>query len=133
MKLSTCLLWAMAGSLAAAQKAGIRSHLALACWNTALKWDFECAAKENAVPCLCTNEPFLGTVLACIREKLKTSLQSTTHINTFKTIVNITAKSCFLLASLTIFIIIRDHTLFHQNRLLNSPRIRVVICKPRQH
>lgn len=71
MKLSTCLLWAMAGSLAAAQKAGIRSHLALACWNTALKWDFECAAKENAVPCLCTNEPFLGTVLACIREKIE--------------------------------------------------------------
>lgn len=57
--------------LAAAQKAGIRSHLALACWNSALKWSFECSAGGNTVPCLCKNEPFLGTVISCVRVRVQ--------------------------------------------------------------
>lgn len=60
---------ALLTSVANAQKVGVRSQEALACWNAALKWDFGCDISENA--CLCSNQPFLGTILTCARARME--------------------------------------------------------------
>lgn len=63
------ILILLASSHVFAQKVGVQSSDGLACWNAALKWDFGC--KSTQVPCLCSNIPFLGTVLSCIRERME--------------------------------------------------------------
>lgn len=50
------------------QKVGIRSSHAMACWLASQKWNFGC---EKNVECLCRNNPFLGSVLDCVRDRLE--------------------------------------------------------------
>ena len=53
------------------QKVGIQSCRSMACWNSATKWDFGCG---DSIPCLCTNQPFLGSALQCVRERMEDEL-----------------------------------------------------------
>lgn len=50
-----------------AQKVGIRSSHAMACWFAAEKLNFGCT---DDYKCQCQNNEFLGTVLNCLRERL---------------------------------------------------------------
>lgn len=60
---------ALLSTLGQAQKVGIRSREASACWNAALKWDFGFDTTSSID--LCSNIPYLGTVLTCIRERME--------------------------------------------------------------
>lgn len=67
LNITSYLLLLLAPALIAAQKVGVASDKAFACWSASSEYNFGCNATD--IKCLCQNKPFLETFSHCFRHR----------------------------------------------------------------